>query len=161
MTPHLLRLVRSERWDVGALRVIPVGELSTRAKLVLGGEILAAYAFTRTSLSNRELRAVVGPMRSRSAHSADGDGRIGAQAPFVAARLGRAVSRTLRVLPTDSSCLMQALVLSRLLAARGIPSTLVIGARSNPSFAAHAWVEHAGVAVLPSGGFEHARLVQI
>ena len=61
-----------------------------------------------------------------------------------AARLGYAVARTLRTLPTDSRCLVQALVLYRLLSERGIHSTLVIGARSQPEFAAHAWVEHAG-----------------
>ncbi len=161
MTRHRLRLVRAEGWDVGPLRVTPAGELSSRAKLALAGEILAAYALTRASMSQRDLRGVVAPMRSRAAQSADGDGEVGAQAPVVAARLGRAVSRTLRVLPTDSTCLMRALVLSRLLTARGMSSTLVIAARSNASFAAHAWVEVAGVPVLPSGGFETAKLVEI
>jgi hypothetical protein len=45
---------------------------------------------------------------------------------------------------------MQALVLSALLARRGIGSELVIGVRPGPSFAAHAWVELEG-RILPAG----------
>jgi Transglutaminase-like superfamily len=65
-------------------------------------------------------------------------------------RLGRAVERTLRKLPVDSRCLVTALVLTRMLARRGIDSTFVLGVRANPSFGAHAWVERNGVALLPT-----------
>ncbi len=65
-------------------------------------------------------------------------------------RLGRAVERTLRILPVDSRCLVTALVLTRMLARRGIDSTFVLGVRANPSFGAHAWVERNGVALLPT-----------
>jgi hypothetical protein len=71
------------------------------------------------------------------------------------------VTKTLRVLPTDSRCLVQSLVLSRLLATRGIPSTLVIGARSDSTFMAHAWVEHGGYPLLPQEGFEEYRLLEL
>ena len=65
-------------------------------------------------------------------------------------RLGRAVELTLRKLPVDSRCLVTALVLTRMLARRGIDSTFVLGVRANPSFGAHAWVERNGVALLPT-----------
>ena len=70
-------------------------------------------------------------------------------------------TRTLRVLPTNSRCLVQSLVLSRLLATRGIPSTLVIGARSDSTFMAHAWVEHGGYPLLPREGFDEYRLPEL
>jgi hypothetical protein len=56
---------------------------------------------------------------------------------------------------------MQSLVLSSLLAARGLPSTLVIGAHSKPEFVAHAWIEHDGRPVLPPLDFCDSRLVEI
>ena len=66
-------------------------------------------------------------------------------------RLGRAVTRTLRLVPADSRCLMRSLVLTGLLARRGIDSSLVIGVRPEGEFGAHAWVEHDGRPLLPSG----------
>ena len=63
-------------------------------------------------------------------------------------RLGRAVERTLRTLPVDSRCLVTALVLTRMLARRGIGVTFVLGVRAKPRFVAHAWVERDGVALL-------------
>ncbi|MDQ3569707.1 MAG: lasso peptide biosynthesis B2 protein [Actinomycetota bacterium] len=76
-------------------------------------------------------------------------------------RLGRAVSRTLRLLPTDSRCLVRSLVLTALLARRGLSSLLVIGVRSDPEFAAHAWVEHAGRPLLPPGEETFQRLLEL
>lgn len=79
----------------------------------------------------------------------------------MALRLGNAVDRTLSVLPTDSRCLVQSLVLTRLLSARGVPSTLVIGAHSTAQFEAHAWVEYQGRPVLPPGEFLNSRLLEL
>ena len=76
-----------------------------------------------------------------------------------AARLGRAVRRTLALLPTDSRCLIRSLVLTRLLARRSIPNTLVIGVRKTSEFEAHAWVEHAGQPILPAG--DYTRLTEL
>jgi hypothetical protein len=76
-----------------------------------------------------------------------------------ARRLGRAVHRTLALLPTDSRCLIRSLVLTRVLARRAIPNTLVIGVRKAPEFEAHAWVEHNGQPVLPAG--EYTRLTEL
>jgi hypothetical protein len=77
----------------------------------------------------------------------------------MALRLGRAVVKTLRLLPTDSRCLIRSLVLSRILTRRSIPHTLVIGVRKEPEFIAHAWVEHEGFPVLPAG--EYTRLTEL
>ena len=44
---------------------------------------------------------------------------------------------------------MQSLVLTRLLARRGVDSQLAIAVRPGESFAAHAWVEHDGEPLLP------------
>jgi hypothetical protein len=126
-------------------------------KVTLAAEILASYATARWMMARHEVRDVVLAMRSRP-------GQVGSEAQdseLTAARLGYAVARTLRKLPTDSRCLVQALVLSRLLSERGIPSTLVIGARSQPEFAAHAWVEHDGRPVLSPAGFDESRLVEL
>lgn len=54
-----------------------------------------------------------------------------------------------RYCPAGTSCLKEALVLSRLLASRGIPSTLRIGVgRPAEVFAAHAWLEQNGQVIL-------------
>jgi hypothetical protein len=52
-------------------------------------------------------------------------------------------------------------VLTRLLAGRGIEAKLVIGARAEPEFLAHAWVEHLGAAVLDPGDGSFGRLVEL
>lgn len=71
------------------------------------------------------------------------------------------MDRTLRLLPTDSRCLAQSLVLLRMLSDRGIPATFIIGAHSRPEFEAHAWIEYAGAPVLPTLGFEESRLLEL
>ena len=55
--------------------------------------------------------------------------------------------------PLDSSARHQSLFLTAMLARRGIDSNVVIGVRSDPEFAAHAWVERNGVALLPPGDY--------
>ena len=78
-----------------------------------------------------------------------------------ARRLAWVVSRTLRLMPGDTRCLARSLVLTRLLARRGIPAKLVIGARAAPNFLAHAWVEYDGQPVLSPGDGSFARLVEL
>ena len=56
---------------------------------------------------------------------------------------------------------MRSLVLLSMLEKRGVASTLVIGVRSEPEFAAHAWIEYEGEALLPSGNGQYARMVEI
>lgn len=78
-----------------------------------------------------------------------------------ARRLGWIVARTLAHLPGDTRCLLRSLVLTRLLAARGISSRLVIGTRTTPEFLAHAWVEHGGEPVLDPGDGSFNRLTEL
>lgn len=74
---------------------------------------------------------------------------------LTAISLGHAVMHVLARLLTDRRCLFRSLVLSVLLARRGIPGTFVLGVRPdvNVSFLAHAWVEVHGAAVIPDEGF--------
>jgi hypothetical protein len=73
-------------------------------------------------------------------------------------QLAGAVMGLLAVLPTDSRCLVRSLVYLSLLRRRGIAGALVIGVRTEPEFAAHAWVEVEGEPLLPSGDGEFAPL---
>ena len=75
--------------------------------------------------------------------------------PQVGLRLGTAVQKMLGVLPFDSRCLVRSLVLKHMLAKRGVPSSLVIGIRNEPTFIAHAWVERDGVPLLPTDSSFH------
>jgi hypothetical protein len=128
---------------------------------MLVGEILAVYAVTRWHMPRGDIRQVMATTRAQLEREPSMQPPPGQDSWEVAAHLGRAVYRTLRVLPTDSRCLVQSLVLSRMLAARGIPSTLIIGAHSQPDFKAHAWVEQEGRPVLPPRGFQDSRLVEL
>jgi hypothetical protein len=133
----------------------PPAPLPLTAKAVLAGEILSAYARARLALRG-DFRQAVKTLRAVDADKpTEGD-------PVVAGRrLGSAVVRTLRLLPTDSRCLMRSLVLTRLLTRRGIESTLVIGVSTGDRFEAHAWVEHEGAVLLPSGGSGFRRLAEL
>lgn len=137
----------------------------------MAAEIVTTYLITRWQLPRSDLRAATAASRLRlenAPHPPQPDPteatarEVAASATGVVARhLGRAVDRTLRRMPTDSRCLVQSLVLTRLLSARGIPSTLVIGAHSQPDFTAHAWVEYGGVPVLPHHGYRGSRLLEL
>lgn len=130
-------------------------DFADRARLVC--EIAAAYARARVCLRRLGLRGALEALRS----APEGPQRAGADSVETGRRLGRAVVRTLAVLPADSRCLMRSLVLTALLARRGIPSELVIAVRPGESFAAHAWVEHEGMALLPPGAPAFAPLVAL
>src|SRR5688500_12902705 len=98
------------------------GTLTWRAKIALAAEIAAAYLRVRWLLRRHSLPAVVEKLRAGATHAAvvvpEGLARM------TGLRLGRAVSRTLAVLPGDSRCLVRSLVLTALLARRGIASSL-------------------------------------
>jgi transglutaminase superfamily protein len=127
------------------------------ARLAL--EVLATYVRARRALARRrplpqllaELRAVEEPAPAPAPAAA------GALAP----RLGRVVTRTLAPLPGDARCLASSLVLVRMLARRGIASTFVIAARTEPRFLAHAWVERDGVPLLRPADPVARRLAQL
>jgi hypothetical protein len=127
------------------------------ALLRLAPEILLAYVRVRRSLRRLGLRTTIATLRpppTPPGASADEWHRT-------AVGLASAVGRTLAPLPADTRCLTQSLVLSALLGRRGLPSTLVIGARPAPDFSAHAWVELEGRPLLPDGGGRYGRLLEL
>jgi Transglutaminase-like superfamily len=120
-------------------------------------EILAAYGQARRSLRRAPIAEVVAGLRSRSPSAEP----PGASSLLEAYRLGQAVTRLLAHVPGDTRCLARSLVLTRLLASRGMEAKLVIGARTEPEFLAHAWVEHDGTPVLDPGDEPFGRLVEL
>ena len=142
--------------SAGAIVMPQAGPLPRGQKLALAAEIVVAYGRTRWSLRRSDLRGALADLRAPGATPArDVDStRTGL-------RLGRAVVRTLALLPTDSRCLMRSLVLTNLLARRGIESRLVLGVRPGEGFAAHAWVEHGSAPLLDPGENEFQRLAAL
>lgn len=131
--------------------------LSHAERIWLAAEIVAAYVQARRALRRAPIASVVASLRLHSSPAL----APGADTLEEARHLGRAVTRTLTLLPGDTRCLVRSLVLTRLLARRGIPAKLVIGARSAPDFLAHAWVEHADDPVLAPGDGSFGRLVEL
>jgi hypothetical protein len=128
--------------------------LAPGTKLELAREVLAAYVRVRWLMRRSDLVSTLDQLRVWArAHSRE--------AETTSVRLGNAVGRTMRLLPTDSRCLMRSLVLSSLLARRHVDATLVIGVKPGPSFAAHAWVEQDGRPLLPGGADDFQRLVEL
>ncbi len=125
-----------------------------RARLAL--EVVGIYALARWWVHTRGTAPAVNALRQGlQKHTASETERL------ASLRLGRAVIRVLRLLPADSRCLMRSLVLTGLLARRGVYSTVVIGVRPAPRFAAHAWVEVDAIALLPTNELEYERLTEI
>lgn len=125
-------------------------------RVVLAVEVLRAWVRVRRLLRHAALPDTVARLRTP-----DPRARFFANAP--PELLARAVQRTLPLLPADTRCLTRSLVLTRLLASRGQASHLVIGVSADPEepFGAHAWVEHQGRALLPEGGEQFGRLVEL
>jgi hypothetical protein len=128
--------------------------LPLRAKLALAGEVVSSYAVARRALRKQGIRGALATLRSPSSAPAEANGNVDQVA--AGRRLGRIATRTLTPLPADSRCLMSSLVLTRLLARRGIESDLVIAVEPGAQFGAHAWVQHEGAPLLSPGvgGFE-------
>jgi hypothetical protein len=137
---------------------LPSRPLGLGERLTLAVEIVAAYIRARRALRGTPIASVLATLRAEpAAQRAESDTNTTEEAR----RLGRAVARTLRFLPGDTRCLARSLVLTRLLARRGIPTKLVIATRSDPSFLAHAWVEHDGKPVLSPGDGSFLPLVEL
>jgi Transglutaminase-like superfamily len=139
-------------------RHLPAGEsLGPLARGRIVTEVVGAYLSARRELGGAPIETAVERLRD----GAPGAGRTDAEAVEEARRLGWMVVRVLTFLPGDTRCLRRSLTLTRMLARREIESRLVIGARSAPSFLAHAWVECAGVPVLSTEGDSFVRLVEL
>ncbi len=137
-----------------------VAPLSVGSKFRLAAEVLLTYPRVRWLMWRNEFPDVLAALRKPGSAEVTGASGDADSAHISGLRLGRAVTRTLRLLPTDSRCLVQSLVLTRLLASRDVSSSLIIGVRTEPDFAAHAWVEHAGVPLLHPGDASFERLVE-
>ncbi|HEY2054838.1 MAG TPA: lasso peptide biosynthesis B2 protein [Solirubrobacterales bacterium] len=132
--------------------------LDPLGRVRLGGEIVLAYGAAVRELRRRPIEQVVTRLRRGLA---PGEAAHSPAALGESLRLGDIVVRVLRFLPGDTRCLRRSLVLLRLLSRRGIPARLVIAARSDPHFLAHAWLEYDGRPVLPPGDAGFGRLVEL
>lgn len=122
--------------------------LTHRERVRLASEIIAAYLAVRWRLIRSGLpETVAAARRAGPSRVSPVDAAASASA---ALRLGRGVERTLGALPFDSRCLIRSLVLVRILARRGLETSMVLGVSANPGFTAHAWVEYEGVPLLPT-----------
>ncbi len=127
--------------------------LTVHDKTALVAEILRMYVAARLQMRRSDVREMVARLR------AEPHGQ--ARAPKRARRLGKAVARTLSFLPMDNRCLVRSLVLDAMLSRRGLHSVLIVAARSEPDFAAHAWVEHDGIPLLAPGSPRYQRLIEL
>jgi hypothetical protein len=132
------------------------GRLPLPAKMRLAVEVAQMYRRAKRLMRRQDLPTTLAELRVQ-----DGTGMGDPIAFAEALRLGRAVVRTLAVLPADGRCLMRSVVLTGLLARRGTPGTLVIGVRPGETFGAHAWVELNGWPLLSPGDGEFSRLVEL
>jgi hypothetical protein len=151
-SPHAEALPRA------APRLPPTRPLRAGERTRLATEIVLAYVQAKLALRRAPIGAVVATLRASLQQPRPDSGP---ETLVEAHRLGRAVTRTLALVPGDTRCLARSLVLTRLLARRGIPAKLVIGARPAPSFLAHAWVECDGTPVLSAGDGSFGRLVEL
>jgi hypothetical protein len=133
---------------------------SPRERAGLAFEIVAAYLQARRELRRAPIASVIETLRAESPPPETAPTRAAAQLEE-ARRLGWVVARTLKLMPGDTRCLARSLVLTRLLARRGISAKLVIGAQAAPNFLAHAWVECDGQPVLSPGDGSLGRLVEL
>ena len=116
--------------------------LATKAQLTarIGGTFLLVHWRLRRAPLPRVVQSFAGPDR-------------GSLPRVEARRLSRIVHGTLHVGPLRPRCLVNALVLFRLLRAQGDPAELVIGLPHDPrDHEAHAWVEVERVDVGPPPG---------
>lgn len=137
----------------------PRRPLSVVGKVNLATEIVASYVRVRWLLARTDLPQAIAALRD--GQEATGPRENTANDHLAGIRLGRIVGRSLGALPFDARCLVRSLVLINLLARRGITGSLLIGVRSQPDFAAHAWVESGGRPLLPPMETEYRRLVEI
>jgi hypothetical protein len=137
---------------------LPPSRLDAGERSRLAAEIIATYIEARRELRRASIESAIAKLRADQSLPPHDDG---ADALEEARRLGWVVARTLRLMPGDTRCLTRSLVLTRLLARRGILAKLVIGARPEPEFLAHAWVECDGQPVLSPGDGSFSRLVEL
>lgn len=129
-------------------------------RLRLTAEVLATYLRVRWLMRRSEPEQVVRALRAAAAGARPAVALERENEVFAAWRLARAMEKVLARLPSDSRCLFSSLTLIGLLERRGIDQALLIAVRPRP-FAAHAWVEVEGEAVLPDADPGYERIVEL
>jgi Transglutaminase-like superfamily len=127
--------------------------LSVPAKVALISRVTFLFFFVHIGLRRWSLPDLVERLRAcRSLRSE----------PIEPVRLGRIVYRGLRIGSVRPRCLVNALILYRLLREQGDPADLVVGLPREPEGTdAHAWIEIRGVDVgPPPGRGPHEELVR-
>ena len=142
--------------------VTPLGldRLAPLPRLRLTLEVVATYLRVRWLMRRDEPELVVRALRAQVSNSTPGVELERQNEVFVAWRLARAMEKVLTRLPSDSRCLFSSLTLIGMLERRGIDQALLIAVRPRP-FAAHAWVEVEGEAVLPDADPGYERILEL
>lgn len=122
-------------------------------KAALTVEILATFVVVRLTMREPDIRTTLERLRE-GGNAPPGD----LETAFF---LASAVHRVLAFVPRRSRCLVQSLVLTKLLARRGIASSLVIAVAPGPQLEAHAWVESGQTPLLRPATPEQAQLVRL
>jgi hypothetical protein len=126
-----------------------------RVRASLSVEILATFVSVRLTMREPDIRRTLERLRE------GGDAPATASDLQAAFYLAHAVNRVLAPIPRGSRCLVQSLVLTKMLARRGISSSLVIAVAPGPQLEAHAWVESGHVPLLRPATPEQAQLVRL
>jgi len=130
-----------------------MARLRRRASLAV--EILVTFVSVRVTMREPDIRRTLERLRE------GGDAPATAGDLQVAFHLAHAVNRILAPVPRRSRCLVQSLVLTKMLARRGISSSLVIAVAPGPQLEAHAWVESGHVPLLRPATPEQGQLVRL
>ncbi len=128
-----------------------VARLGRRISLTI--EIVATFVMVRLTMREPDIRRTLERLR--------GDAPPTASDRQVALYLAHAVGRVLAPIPRRSRCLVQSLVLTKMLARRGISSSLVIAVAPGPQLEAHAWVESGHIPLLRPATREQGQLVRL
>jgi hypothetical protein len=145
---------------VSTVTPVDLDRLPPGPRLRLTLEVVATYLRVRRLMRRDEPELVVRALRAQAAGSSPEVELERENEVFVAWRLARAMEKVLTRLPSDSRCLFSSLTLIGLLERRGIEQTLLIAVRPQP-FAAHAWVEVEGEAVLPDADLGYERILEL
>jgi len=142
--------------------VTPLGldRLAPLPRLRLTLEVVATYLRVRWLMRRDEPELVVRALRARVSSPNPGVELKRHNEVFAAWRLARAMEKVLTRLPSDSRCLFSSLTLIGMLERRGIDQALLIAVRPRP-FAAHAWVEVEGEAVLPDADPGYEQILEL
>lgn len=120
---------------------VPIG---TGGRVAVAFETLVAYTKVRRWSRSMPLPAALSCVREIEPVAL---GRQHTNDPWALAKM---VVRVLRLVPSDTRCLMTSLTLLALMKRRGIEADLVIGVLESGEFEGHAWVEYQGHALLPA-----------